>query len=144
MQDNRSSAIASTETMEEVWRMTDQNEMPEYVARNRAVWDRWGPGVGRGRRTKLGPLRDHMGTWATLESQVGIVSEPKRLDAIELGCGTGCVSARLVRLGARPVGIDNSAKQLETARRPQAKHSLDLALLHGNAEAVPYPDASFD
>ena len=65
-------------------------------------------------------------------------------DAIELGCGTGYVSAWLARRGARPVGIDNSEAQLETARALQREHGLEFPLLHGNAEEVPYPDASFD
>jgi SAM-dependent methyltransferase len=42
------------------------------------------------------------------------------------------------------VGIDNSPQQLETARRMQQQHRLEFPLLLGNAEAVPYPDASFD
>ena len=66
------------------------------------------------------------------------------LDAIELGCGTAYVSAWLARRGARVVGIDNSPKQLETARRLQAEHGLDFPLLLGNAETVPYPDGAFD
>jgi SAM-dependent methyltransferase len=65
-------------------------------------------------------------------------------DAIELGCGTAYVSAWLARRGARVVGIDNSEAQLATARRLQREHGLDFPLLHGNAEQVPYPDASFD
>jgi SAM-dependent methyltransferase len=65
-------------------------------------------------------------------------------DVIELGCGTAYVSAWMARRGARVVGIDNSEKQLETARRMQAEHSLEFPLLHGNAETVPYPDSSFD
>ena len=65
-------------------------------------------------------------------------------DAIELGCGTAYVSAWLARRGARVVAIDNSEAQLATARRLQRQHGLDFPLLHGNAEAVPYPDASFD
>lgn len=66
------------------------------------------------------------------------------MDAIELGCGTGYVSSWLARRGARPVGIDNSEAQLETARRFQQEFGLEFPLLHGNAEEVPYPDASFD
>jgi SAM-dependent methyltransferase len=66
------------------------------------------------------------------------------LDAIELGCGTGYVSAWLARHGARPVGIDNSQAQLDTARRLQQEFGLEFPLLHGNAEQVPLPDASFD
>jgi SAM-dependent methyltransferase len=42
------------------------------------------------------------------------------------------------------VGIDNSPKQLEAARRLQAEHGLDFPLLLGNAETVPYPDGAFD
>ena len=42
------------------------------------------------------------------------------------------------------MGIDNSPKQLETAARLQREHGLDFPLLLGNAERVPYPDASFD
>jgi SAM-dependent methyltransferase len=50
----------------------------------------------------------------------------------------------LHRRGAHVVGIDNSQAQLATARRLQREHALDFPLIHGNAESVPYPDASFD
>lgn len=52
---------------------------------------------------------------------------------------------RLAREARRPPGrIDNSQAQLDTARRLQREHGLAFPLLHGNAEAVPYRDASFD
>ena len=54
------------------------------------------------------------------------------------------MSAWLARRGARPVGIDNSEQQIATARRLQAEHGIDFPILHGNAEELPYPDASFD
>ena len=41
------------------------------------------------------------------------------IDVIELGCGTAYVSAWLARRGAQAVGIDNSPRQLESARRFQ-------------------------
>jgi SAM-dependent methyltransferase len=66
------------------------------------------------------------------------------LDAIELGCGTGYVSAWMARRGARVVAIDNSPAQLATAARLQGEHRIAFPLLLGNAERVPYPDASFD
>jgi SAM-dependent methyltransferase len=50
----------------------------------------------------------------------------------------------LARRGARPVGIDISDKQLETARALQREFGLDFPLINGNAEHVPLPDASFD
>ena len=47
------------------------------------------------------------------------------LDAIELGCGTAYVSAWMARRGATVVGIDNSERQLATARRLAAEHGVD-------------------
>jgi len=63
---------------------------------------------------------------------------------IELGCGTGYVSGWMARRGATVVGIDLSARQLDTAARLAGEHGVELTLLHGNAEEVPAPDASFD
>ena len=42
-------------------------------------------------------------------------------DVIELGCGTAYFSAWLARRGARPVGVDITPAQLETARRDAAR-----------------------
>jgi ubiquinone/menaquinone biosynthesis C-methylase UbiE len=61
-----------------------------------------------------------------------------------LGCGTAYISAWLSRRGARVVGIDNSEAQLGTARRLQRQYGLAFALIHGDAQAIAYPDASFD
>ncbi|HKZ13108.1 MAG TPA: class I SAM-dependent methyltransferase [Solirubrobacterales bacterium] len=120
-------------------------DLPDHVVRNRVHWDERAPEyVAEGRRNweSEEPL---WGIFAVPESQVGLL--PKALDgrdAIELGCGTGYVSAWLARRGARPVGIDNSEAQLATARAFQEEFGLDFPLLHGNAEEVPYPDGSFD
>ncbi len=46
--------------------------------------------------------------------------------------------------GARPVGVDVTPAQLETARRMQAETGLVFPLVEANAEDVPLPDASFD
>ena len=122
--------------------MTD---LPEHVRRNRELWDDWAQKfVASGER---GWAEDppSWGIWSVPESQVGMLPDDLAgADAIELGCGTAYVSCWLARRGARVVGIDNSAAQLATARRLQREHGLDFPLLHGSAEAVPYPDSSFD
>ena len=65
--------------------------------------------------------------------------------AIELGCGTGYVSAWMRRRGASVYAIDNSEAQLATARRLSELHGLDdIEWVHGNAETVAQPDGSFD
>jgi ubiquinone/menaquinone biosynthesis C-methylase UbiE len=78
------------------------------------------------------------------ETDLHVLPDVDGLDTIELGCGTGYVSAWLARRGARPVGIDNSEAQLANARRFQLEFGLEFPLIHGNAEDVPLPDASFD
>ncbi len=65
-------------------------------------------------------------------------------DVVELGCGTAYLSARLARRGARPVGVDVSPEQLETARRCMGETGIEFPLLEASAEDVPLPDASFD
>ncbi len=121
------------------------SELPEHVRRNRVLWDDWAKkfvASGEGGWAEDTPT---WGIWSVPESQVGMLPDDLAgKDAIELGCGTAYVSAWLARRGARVVGIDNSEAQLATARRLQGQYRLDFPLLHGNAEAVPYPDASFD
>ena len=118
---------------------------PEYVARNRAQWDRWAAGYERRGREQWAAAEPSWGVWNVPESQLRMLPDDlDGCDAIELGCGTGYVSAWLARRGARPVGIDNSPAQLETARRLQAEHGVAFELVLGDAENVPYPDASFD
>jgi SAM-dependent methyltransferase len=121
------------------------SDLPEHARRNREAWDRWAHTyVAPGERNwaQRGPT---WGIWDVPEAQVRMLPDDLAgKDAIELGCGTAYVSAWLARKGARPVGIDNSAAQLETARRLQREHGLEFPLLHGNAESVPYPDQSFD
>jgi SAM-dependent methyltransferase len=122
--------------------MTDQ--LPDHVAKNRLYWDKSAPEwVASGER-EWARTEPTWGLWGTPESEIGMLRDVAGLDAIELGCGTAYVSAWLARLGARPVGIDNSDAQLETARRLQREHGLDFPLIHGNAETVPLPGASFD
>lgn len=125
--------------------MTELSELPEHVARNRAAWDEMAPEyVGHGEHAWR-EAEPSWGIFSVPEAQLHVLpAELDGRDVIELGCGTAYVSAWLARRGARPVGIDNSPRQLETARRLQAAHGLDFPLLLGNAEQVPYPDASFD
>ena len=85
------------------------------------------------------------GTYSIPEASIGALPPSVAgMDVIELGCGTAYVSAWLARMGANPVGIDNSPKQLETARAMQRQFDLHFPLHLGNAEDLPFPDASFD
>ena len=119
--------------------------LPDHVARNRAYWDGMADSwVAPAERHWVQP-EPTWGIWGIPESEVGLLpTQLEGRDTIEMGCGTAYVSSWLARRGARPVGIDNSARQLETARRLQRQHGLDFPLHLGNAEATPFSDASFD
>jgi SAM-dependent methyltransferase len=124
-----------------------EDGLPDHVRRNRTAWDDWAPDyVSNGEVSwRLGPGDEKWGVWDIPERELRLLPDDLGgRDAIELGCGTAYVSAWLARRGARPVAIDNSEQQLATARRLQAEHGVEFPLIHGNAERVPHPDASFD
>ncbi len=121
------------------------SELSEHVRRNRAYWDGQADEYAALGRRAWAAAEPSWGVWSVAESQLRLLpSDLDGLDAIELGCGTAYVSKWLADRGARPVGIDNSPAQLATARQLQAQHGVDFPLVLGNAEAVPYADASFD
>jgi SAM-dependent methyltransferase len=66
------------------------------------------------------------------------------LRAAELGCGTGYVSAWLVRAGARPIAIDPTPSQLRIAQRMQDETGLRFPLVLAAGEHVPLASASVD
>ena len=117
----------------------------DHVERNRSAWNGYAKDfVAFGERAWAAD-EPSWGIWSVPEAELHVLPEDlDGIDAIELGCGTGYVSAWLARRGARPVGVDLSSAQLATARRLQAEHGLDFPLIEGNAERVPLPDASFD
>jgi SAM-dependent methyltransferase len=127
--------------------LPEADVLPEHVVLNRARWDEYAAEyVAPGERAwARGPGDESWGIFGVPETELHLLPRDLAgLDAIDLGCGTGYVSAWMVRRGARVVAIDNSPKQLLTAARLQREHGLDFPLLLGNAERVPYPDASFD
>ena len=120
------------------------SDLPEHVRRNRAHWDSVADEWVEPGRVNWQQTEPHWGVWQIPESEAQLLPDVSGLDVIELGCGTGYVSAWLSRRRARPVGIDNSPRQLETARGFQNEFGIDFPLILGNAEDVPLPDASFD
>jgi len=63
--------------------------------------------------------------------------------ALELGCGTGVFLERVARSGARLAGIDLSPDLLARGAARLAGVA-NVTLTRGNAEQMPYPDASVD
>ena len=125
--------------------MDKDNDLPEYVQRNRAAWDRWAAGFAEWAPRAWAQDEPSWGTFSVPDSKIGALPRSvDGMDVIELGCGTAYVSAWLAKRGAKPVGIDNSPQQLKTARRMQEQFAIEFPLHLGNAEELPFTDASFD
>lgn len=84
------------------------------------------------------------GLFGVPEADLGVLGDVAGRDVLELGCGSAYFSARLVRAGARPVAVDLTPAQLQTARRCQQQFGVSFPLVEADAEDVPLPSASFD
>ncbi len=118
---------------------------PDYVAQNRGVWTKSNREYTDAEADRV--WRADEITWGMFgvpESEVGALGDVEGLDVVDLGCGTGYFSAWLARRGARPVGVDVTRAQLDTARRLQAETGIEFPLIEASAEDVPLADASFD
>jgi SAM-dependent methyltransferase len=121
-----------------------EERLTEHAAVNRESWAKEAASYVAGAERNWATAEITWGILDAPETEVRILPDVDGKDVVELGCGTAYVSSWLARRGARPVGVDLTAEQLETARRMQAEHGLDFPLVHASAEDVPLPDASFD
>jgi SAM-dependent methyltransferase len=117
----------------------------DHVSANRRYWDEqaaaWHGPLALEHWVKEEPS---WGLWNTPESHVSVLRDVAGADAVELGCGTAYISARLVRAGAHPVGVDLSREQLATAAAMQQEFGIRFPLLLADAERLPLRDATFD
>lgn len=121
-----------------------EERLTDHAAVNRESWAKEAASYVAGAERNWATAEITWGILDVPETEVRILPDVDGKDVVELGCGTAYVSSWLARRGARPVGVDLTAEQLETARRMQAEHGLDFPLVHASAEDVPLPDASFD
>jgi SAM-dependent methyltransferase len=63
---------------------------------------------------------------------------------LDVATGSGNAAIAAARLGCTAVGVDYVPALLERGRRRAAAEGLEVELLEGDAEALPFPDASFD
>lgn len=104
----------------------------EFKARQRGVW-------GAGAYETLSPYIADVGELviARAELQPGM-----RL--LDVACGTGNAAFPAARAGAQVAGLDLTPKLIEVGRAKAAAEGLSIDFREGDAEALPFEDASFD
>jgi SAM-dependent methyltransferase len=125
--------------------MTMPPEDVSDAAVNRALWTLVNAEFTDGRSYDAWSAEElTWGLFAVPERGLRVLGDVANHDVIELGCGTAYISALLAKQGARPVGVDLTAAQLDSARRCQKRFGLFFPLIEANAESVPLPDDGFD
>jgi len=100
------------------------------------AWDkRWGTDAGRA--DWLDPHPDVVALLPELKAR-GARS------ALDLGCGVGRHALLLSESGFAVEAFDGSETGLEVLRGAAASRGLRIGFRHGNADALPYADNSFD
>ncbi len=116
----------------------------EVERRNRAFWDSDADDYQAVHGAHLRETALAWGAWRIPESQLRVLGNVEGRDVLELGCGAAQWSIALSLLGARAVGLDQSAAQLAHARRNAARDGVAIPLVLGGATSVPLRAASFD
>ena len=120
-------------------------EYPDYVPANIGIWTKTNAEYTDAAAERSWAREEvAWGIWGIPDSELQVLGDVSGLDVVELGCGTAYFSAWLAKNGARPVGVDPTPAQLDTARRMQAATGIEFPLVEAAGESVPLGDASFD
>jgi|SRR5579875_740613 len=66
------------------------------------------------------------------------------LDLLDVGCGQGIDVVQYALAGARVTGVDLTPRHVELARQHADALGVTARIIRGDAERLPFPDASFD
>jgi SAM-dependent methyltransferase len=112
---------------------TDPHEIAEFKHRARATWAAGDyPAVAERELRALG------------RRVVARADITPGEDVLDVGCGTGNAAIPAAGAGARTVGLDLTPELFEAGRLLAAKAGVDVEWVEGDAEEMPFDDASFD
>lgn len=103
-----------------------------------------GPGLpaayAEWRSSRLGQITDALEERLLLD----LLGPVRGLAVLDVGCGDGVLASALARRGAWVTGLDMDPQMLFAAERRARSESIELQLVEGRAEALPFPSETFD
>jgi ubiquinone biosynthesis O-methyltransferase len=118
---------------------TEQCAQGTDVARSRsptglpAAYEHW-------RSSRLGQITDALEERLLLD----LLGPVRGLSVLDVGCGDGVLGSALARRGAHVTGLDTDPQMLAAARDRARSESVELHLVRGRAEALPFEGETFD
>ncbi|MGH9202541.1 MAG: class I SAM-dependent methyltransferase [Vicinamibacterales bacterium] len=91
--------------------------------------------------------QDHYGGFAATDTLAALAAIRAAHHVLDVCCGLGGPARWMAyRIGCRVTGLDLTTSRVDSARRLTARVGLDrlVEFVHGDATAMPMPDASFD
>lgn len=107
-------------------------QLDEFKTRQRATWDAGDYAALSERIADVGEL---------VAARAGI--EPG-MSVLDVACGTGNAARPAARAGGQVTGLDLVPKLLEQGRAKAESDGLEIEWVEGDAEELPFEDASFD
>lgn len=82
--------------------------------------------------------------WAVGERLVRRVGVGRDEAVLDVACGTGNAALRAAQAGGRVTGVDLTPELFDAGRTLASEAGIDIAWVEGDAEELPFEDASFD
>ncbi len=111
----------------------ESEEVKKYWDRNAKAWTQLS-------RAGYDTYRNYLNTPAFF----ALLPEVAGKKGLDIGCGEGYNTRLLVEHGAKVIGLDMSSVFVRQAKSFQSESSLIPEYLIGNAQELPFEDASFD
>ena len=117
--------------------MTDTLEptTPDFAAIKQRQQQTWASGDFHALAARMALVAEHLCDTADLHAGWRV---------LDVATGSGNAAIAAARLGCEAVGVDYVPALLERGRQRASAEGLEVELLEGDAEALPFPDAPFD
>jgi len=115
--------------------MTNTIQAPDFEAIKQRQQQTWASGDFSVVAARIMLVAEHLVDTADLHAGWRV---------LDVATGSGNAAIAAARLGSQVVGVDYVPALLERGRKRAAAEGLEIELVEGDAEELPFPDASFD